>query len=99
MAGNGQEMSIKSDKWIRRMADVYKRQALCDEALRRVGLDHLADRPALALSGGQQQRLALARAWGLQPDILFLDEPTASLDPSAKREVETLVQELSLIHI
>jgi tungstate transport system ATP-binding protein len=38
--------------------------------------------------------LALARAWALQPDILFLDEPTASLDPSAKREVETLIDDL-----
>jgi tungstate transport system ATP-binding protein len=43
------------------------------------------------LSGGQQQRLALARAWAIRPDILFLDEPTASLDPSAKREVEALI--------
>lgn len=64
-------------------------------ALRRVGLAALADRPAHALSGGQQQRLALARAWALQPDILFLDEPTASLDPSAKREVEALVAEFA----
>ena len=62
-------------------------------ALDRVGLQALADRPARALSGGQQQRLALARAWAVQPDILFLDEPTASLDPSAKREVETLIDE------
>ena len=53
----------------------------------------LADRPARSLSGGQQQRLALARAWAVRPDILFLDEPTASLDPSAKREVETLIDE------
>ncbi len=70
-----------------------QRAALCAEALRRVGLEQLADRPAPALSGGEKQRLALARAWGLRPDILFLDEPTASLDPSAKREVESLVQE------
>ena len=62
-------------------------------ALDRVGLQALAHRPARALSGGQQQRLALARAWAVQPDILFLDEPTASLDPSAKREVETLIDE------
>ncbi len=64
-----------------------------DEALHRVGLLALAGRPARSLSGGQQQRLALARAWAVRPDILFLDEPTASLDPSAKREVETLIDE------
>jgi tungstate transport system ATP-binding protein len=62
------------------------------EALARVGLVDLKDRPARALSGGQQQRLALARAWAVQPDILFLDEPTASLDPSAKKEVEALLE-------
>ena len=61
-------------------------------ALARVGLQALAGRPGRALSGGQQQRLALARAWAQQPDVLFLDEPTASLDPSAKREVETLIE-------
>lgn len=65
--------------------------ARCDAALRRVGLASLADRGARALSGGQQQRLAFARAWALKPDLLFLDEPTASLDPSAKREVEALI--------
>ena len=60
-------------------------------ALRRVGLDALHDRPARALSGGEQQRLALARAWALGPALLFLDEPTASLDPSAKNEVEAVL--------
>jgi len=71
----------------------HERGERCEQALQRVGLAREADRPALALSGGQQQRLALARAWALQPDILFLDEPTASLDPGAKREVEHLVAE------
>lgn len=65
--------------------------ATADLALRRVGLASLAERPARALSGGQQQRLALARAWAVQPAVLFLDEPTASLDPGAKREVEALL--------
>ncbi len=60
-------------------------------ALERVSLQGLEDRPARALSGGQQQRLALARAWAVQPALLFLDEPTASLDPAAKKEVETLL--------
>ncbi len=64
-------------------------------ALQRVGLGALALRNAKTLSGGQQQRLALARAWVLQPDVLLLDEPTASLDPHAKREVEALLAELS----
>ena len=72
-----------------------ERRRRADEALERVGLQTLADRSARALSGGQQQRLALARAWALRPDILFLDEPTASLDPSAKREVETLIDDFA----
>jgi tungstate transport system ATP-binding protein len=70
-----------------------ERGARADDALHRTGLDGLADRPARALSGGQQQRLALARAWAMRPHILFLDEPTASLDPSAKREVEQLIDD------
>jgi len=62
-------------------------------ALARVGLEGLLARNARTLSGGQQQRLALARAWALQPQVLLLDEPTASLDPHAKREVEALLAE------
>ncbi|HOX67825.1 MAG TPA: ATP-binding cassette domain-containing protein [Burkholderiaceae bacterium] len=60
-------------------------------ALEQVGLAALAQHPGRALSGGQQQRAALARAWALKPQLLLLDEPTASLDPSAKREVEDLI--------
>jgi tungstate transport system ATP-binding protein len=60
-------------------------------ALERVGLARLADRPARVLSGGEQQRLALARAWALEPEVLFLDEPTANLDPGATREVEAII--------
>ncbi len=72
-----------------------ERAQRCQAALRRVGLARQAEQRATALSGGQQQRLALARAWALQPDILFLDEPTASLDPSAKREVEALIEDFA----
>jgi tungstate transport system ATP-binding protein len=72
-----------------------QRDERCQRALRRVGLDALAGRSARSLSGGQQQRLALARAWALEPDVLLLDEPTANLDPSAKREVERLIGALA----
>ena len=65
------------------------------QALARVGLSALATRNAKALSGGQQQRVALARAWARGPGVLLLDEPTASLDPTAKREVERLMAEFS----
>ncbi len=72
---------------------VAREQALA--ALERVGLAALAPRPGKTLSGGQQQRLALARAWALKPQVLLLDEPTASLDPAAKREVESLMGEFA----
>jgi tungstate transport system ATP-binding protein len=65
-------------------------------ALERVGMGALALRPAKTLSGGQQQRLALARAWAVQPEVLLLDEPTASLDPAAKRDVEQLMAEFAM---
>lgn len=72
-----------------------QRAARAGAALALVGLAPMADRPARRLSGGEQQRLALARAAALNPDILFLDEPTASLDPAATRAVEEIVGTLS----
>jgi tungstate transport system ATP-binding protein len=68
-----------------------ERDARARAALDRVGLSDFAQRPARVLSGGEQQRLALARAWMLAPEVLFLDEPTANLDPGATREIEAIV--------
>ena len=64
------------------------------DVLDAVGLKSVADRPARVLSGGEQQKLALARAWALDPEVLFLDEPTANLDPGATREVERIVDQI-----
>ena len=86
--------NISLGLWIRgaKWSDA-REQALI--ALGRVGLGDVALRNARTLSGGQQQRLALARAWSLRPGVLFLDEPTSSLDPHAKREVESLMAEFA----
>lgn len=80
--------------WLRGMGWKQARQR-AGAALGRVGLADIASRNARTLSGGQLQRVAMARAWALDPQMLLLDEPTASLDPHAKRDVESLMGEFA----
>jgi tungstate transport system ATP-binding protein len=72
-----------------------QRRARATELLTLVGLVELSHRPARQLSGGEQQRLALARALARDPSVLFLDEPTASLDPYATKAIEDIVRAVS----
>lgn len=71
-----------------------ERRARTSEVLQRVGLAHRATDCARLLSGGERQRLALARAWAMRPRLLLLDEPTASLDPTATEAVERIIREI-----
>jgi tungstate transport system ATP-binding protein len=69
-------------------------QTLVDEQLERFGIAHLGQRSARTLSGGEAQRTSLARAFAIHPEILFLDEPFASLDPPSR---ESLIGDLELV--
>ncbi len=77
---------------LRRRHDIGAR---LDALLVLADLAHKADQPARTLSGGEQQRLALARALATDPQVLFLDEATASLDPANTLAIENLIKRVS----
>jgi tungstate transport system ATP-binding protein len=72
-----------------------ERHRRMDDVLSLVGLKGIEHRPARRLSGGEQQRIAIARALARDPAVLFLDEPTASLDPAATKAIEDIVHSVS----
>lgn len=78
--------------WFRR----FPRQDIAEafRLLERVGLDHMVDKRADALSGGQRQRVGIVRALMQNPELLLVDEPTASLDPKTSRQIMRLIVEL-----
>jgi tungstate transport system ATP-binding protein len=80
---------VPRNQWPARTADL----------LGLVGLSEIGERPARRLSGGEQQRLALARALARDPEVLFLDEPTASLDPAATKAIEDVVRTIAARNI
>lgn len=83
--------AVANIAFARAAADLPDDPAAVARLLELVGLTHLKNRPARKLSSGEQQRLAMARALAREPDILFLDEPTASLDPAATKLIEEVI--------
>src|SRR5271166_929429 len=79
---------------IRLFAGFYKRTRNADELLKRFGLEEKRNAFYSQLSGGQKQRLALAMALVNDPRVVFLDEPTAGLDPQVRREIYDIIEEL-----
>jgi tungstate transport system ATP-binding protein len=85
--------NLRYNLHVKKITGKAQQSKLIEEALTRAGLTKHANNPARLLSGGEQQKLAMARALMTKPSILFLDEPTASLDPNATLVIEDLIKE------
>ena len=85
---------LRVEEAVRMFAGFYKRRRNPDELLKRFGLEEKRHSFYNQLSGGQKQRLALAMALINDPRVLFLDEPTAGLDPQVRREIYSVIEEL-----
>jgi tungstate transport system ATP-binding protein len=84
--------NLRYNLHVKKITGKAQQAELIEEALTRAGLTKHANNPARLLSGGEQQKLAMARALMTSPSILFLDEPTASLDPNATIVIEDLIK-------
>lgn len=89
--------ALRNIQYVLKLRNVAPHDAeeIAYDMLKRVGLGRLAHQPARVLSFGEQQRLAMARAWAIEPELLFLDEPTASLDPSATYSIEETIDAIA----
>lgn len=85
--------NLRYNLHVKKITNKTEQANLIEEALTRAGLKGHANNPARLLSGGEQQKLAMARALMTKPSILFLDEPTASLDPNSTLVIEDLIKE------
>ncbi|MFD8966114.1 ABC transporter ATP-binding protein [Streptomyces sp. NPDC059568] len=94
LQSGGVYSGARADEMLRHMARLHARPLDVDTLIERLGLGDCGRTPYRRLSGGQQQRLALALAVVGRPELVFLDEPTAGLDPQARRSTWELVREL-----
>lgn len=90
----GLPQAVRPVQLLRHVAAMYRHPADMDALVQRLGIDGFDSTPVRRLSGGQKQRVALAAALAGNPEVLFLDEPSAGLDPQSRRVVFDLIQEL-----